>query len=1429
MTPSDYFSQSAATIMAEKFPWQRYWLPRGIRAQRDSSGDGFFFEPAQTYSGQVNGEAIKTAALGIHRLLILHGEPAVGKTHAATQLAEASPVEPNAQKILVTCRSIDPSEGLRETLCRRAEWQQWQDGQGELLLVIDGIDEGIIALTNFVPALIDMIRGLQLAARRRLHLVLTCRTADWTPYESREKELLELLELDGSPRARPFAFELCPLTESDAKQAAVSLGLDATAFLTAVQTMNLRGLAAFPFTLKMLLVEFQQGSLRAKSRRELYDSFARKLCADAHDPERHANFGPRAVVSLSVDRVMHAASFIAASLITAGRRAVCSGQATPEGNDLTLDEISIWPPVGSNPTQNELVAALHTGIFACSAGRFTFLHQTMAECLAADLFRTRPLVQLSSLFLRHDSAGRHVVPQLAQTASWLSEQHSGFFDVLLADDPETLLRSDVRHLAPSQKERIVSVLLDRLVKGQSPPNAELHLAGLKCPDMAARLRPSLTATSLNFEATKFCIEIINRSDLREMEADLWALLSRPNVAAGLRVSAAVALKDMLSDTVPNALLRLLSPEILAHDEDDEIRGLALRTLVPKTLPVSEVFRYLTRPKTETIGLYRLFALHELVDLIGVEDVPAALRFLRTHDIDDEEPGYRDQRLMRGVLKTALGAIDRPGIAAELAEFWASLTENRLGRYSLGNDAAFARILRESPEKRACLREALLNMDELWAGDPEDRRISEVFSDWHASLLQGTDLDDLLVRWKTTDAPKEKQRIARVLRCGLRYGFNMVDGYKRSSGELLHFLLSDPACAALVDYWVRPWELDSPRAREARETAAEEKKWEKEVKKSRRSPDWTMELAHALSALDRHPSWFARAIEVLRFSPGWKHEPKDGQFRDLPGWDHLTPEQRSKVRSGAQKFVLECDPGDHTPGKLTNFDEAAYNAAVICLDLIPSDRELAAAIVKKWMPAIVWSYDSDHGAKAKVLEWAYCAAPDITRDLLVSKIRREATVDNGIIVATQFIGTCCDRQLAAVLFDLMTEPRVKPEAIKWLTLFLAKYDADFLLERICTPRFEPPAGMPPESWSSCLGHALHAAPAKFWPALRPWLEGDSVLARSVLTATASHQWHHEKMELASLSPFDLAAFFRLLTREFPIANDPPFRSGLQEPNPLRDISQLRGYVADGLGQLGTDDACDELWRLSNEFPDGRDALLWRYHSTRHQARLARWVAPTPREVAELLTRTDARLVRDAPELLDVVVESLNRFQRRLSASSNPRIFALWDIGGTPQNPIIRGPRAEEYLAIEIAAWLQDDLGVDQGDIINREVVPTVGQRTDVVVDAIPFDKSTERNPRVIIEVKGNWHAKVRTALKDQLVDLYLTKQEGAVGIYLVCWYGHEPRRVNHMASKTYAEAKAETSIWAEPYTGRGGYLVAPYVLNCELTFAPKKNSRRRPKG
>jgi len=65
----------------------------------------------------------------------------------------------------------------------------------------------------------------------------------------------------------------------------------------------------------------------------------------------------------------------------------------------------------------------------------------------------------------------------------------------------------------------------------------------------------------------------------------------------------------------------------------------------------------------------------------------------------------------------------------------------------------------------------------------------------------------------------------------------------------------------------------------------------------------------------------------------------------------------------------------------------------------------------------------------------------------------------------------------------------------------------------------------------------------------------------------------------------------------------------------------------------------------------------------------------------------------------------------------------------------------------------------------------GEETDIHVTAVipGLTEGSYEQVRVIIEAKGCWNQKLKTSMKDQLVDRYLKDNECYHGIYLVGWY------------------------------------------------------------
>ena len=242
-------------------------------------------------------------------------------------------------------------------------------------------------------------------------------------------------------------------------------------------------------------------------------------------------------------------------------------------------------------------------------------------------------------------------------------------------------------------------------------------------------------------------------------------------------------------------------------------------------------------------------------------------------------------------------------------------------------------------------------------------------------------------------------------------------------------------------------------------------------------------------------------------------------------------------------------------------------------------------------------------------------------------------------------------------------------------------------------------------------------------------------------------------------------------------------------------------------------------VASEFDQPRPQMQWYLRQSTERWRMKSWNPPTVADVTRLLLDSKAHLVTTSEDLLEVVIESLQRLQRRITDTANPLVYDFWFVGTVRNTDLNHGPHYEKQIAQRIAAWLQDDVQYRHPTVINREVVPRQGQRTDITVEAPLRSGNETLVPKVIIEIKGNWHAEVRTACGTQLVRTYLQNQVHAAGIYLVAWFGpgnlpgEDNSRSNRLSSHDISSANAEvTELVANQ---RNTFTVQGFVLDCTL--------------
>ena len=246
----------------------------------------------------------------------------------------------------------------------------------------------------------------------------------------------------------------------------------------------------------------------------------------------------------------------------------------------------------------------------------------------------------------------------------------------------------------------------------------------------------------------------------------------------------------------------------------------------------------------------------------------------------------------------------------------------------------------------------------------------------------------------------------------------------------------------------------------------------------------------------------------------------------------------------------------------------------------------------------------------------------------------------------------------------------------------------------------------------------------------------------------------------------------------------------------------------------------VWNYCASQTHFRNTTCWLrrlLYNARISKRRFGWNPPSPEAFLLLAERTEGRLVRDADDLLEVVLESLARFQAQLTRSTLPRSEVFWRYAGADTRQRNFEPHDEAFLSNELARWLRDDLN-QRGIVIGREVQPRRGQRTDIYVDAVARGDSSlsVQTVTVVIEVKGCWNAEVRTAVDSQLVGDYLRPNGLTHGIYLVGWFvcsvWTNPQ--NKLTSTTLELARQEIAQLVAAYDGKANpERVSGAVLDC----------------
>jgi hypothetical protein len=260
-----------------------------------------------------------------------------------------------------------------------------------------------------------------------------------------------------------------------------------------------------------------------------------------------------------------------------------------------------------------------------------------------------------------------------------------------------------------------------------------------------------------------------------------------------------------------------------------------------------------------------------------------------------------------------------------------------------------------------------------------------------------------------------------------------------------------------------------------------------------------------------------------------------------------------------------------------------------------------------------------------------------------------------------------------------------------------------------------------------------------------------------------------MKIVQMREDQLADFYIWLVCQYPHAEDPRYE-GVHSVGPRESIADFRDTLLRYLKERGTPQACEAIRQIARELPE-LDWLKWTLLEAQSITRRQTWLPPRPKEILAIASNLQRRLVQSGEQLLDVVIEALQRLEEKLQGETPQAVF-LWD---QIQKDIYK-PKNENLFSDYVKSHLDEDLR-QRGVIVNREVEirrgegAGHGERTDIHVDAVIRGVHGKEYDRVsvIIEAKGCWNKDLDHAMKTQLVDRYLKDNRCQHGLYLVGWF------------------------------------------------------------
>lgn len=1143
---------------------KRYWIPVK-RQEEDSRRPGIDMEARldsmDEYMPEPNsiwnyGQQIASEAEA-PRCLVLLGEMGVGKTTLMGSLKEES----KGLHRSIKSRSFiefSSGEGLRSLLIEASSSQK--------VLYLDGLDEnqnnGVLeALKNTLEDDVDQSSTWKLR--------ISCRSADWDP--SLESILKKVFGDDHVQVVR-----LAPLCESDVRDAANQVGIDADQFLKAVDERGLVSFARLPLTLGFLLSSWEKNQNLEGNRWEFYQKGCLSLCKD-HRGRKQEN------QILIPEQRMKIAALIALTLRLGGKNHICLDDRRG-GTGIPVAELRwcakrVLENVGDVEADQYIDDVLtNTALFKGDAGTRAPEHQSYIDFLAAYCLSTSGMEQDAWRKLLNKEGITY--PHERGVVGWLCYRDETFRQYILEKDFKTLLLSGVDCLEHEERKVLVDQVLSHALQWQG------LVGGFRCfqyyrilnhKGLGKQLREWLNKKD-NEEARIEALAIARTNRVQDLSNLLTEIALDQNESTRLRTDSISALGKMGKTEDIQKLESLLNEE--TKFIDNSIKESVLSVLWPNGLIGAErVFSILDG--SDEIS-YRSFINYELIDSLRYDDLQIGLEWVAKIG----RPYFWAKGVNTIIWRSWDVLFEQPELQASFKKVVVHFLQH--DRPVLMDQERYGDIRDEKTaddkERRQLLLELLIN--DASADDLQKIPSMLMANDWPLT----EDFEFLLRSAVNADDPNIAKCWGELSRSIFAFSNDLL----RTHGEFIYDLVEyHEVLSDVYRSYLGPIKLKSPESKKMKQSHTNQlkreqksKEW-KESQKGRKLPQEVLVnmIQDDLDLFQKGDlsKWIAIVSVIAQSKSSHLIDYNNFDLSLMKGWKGLPEDFKKKIRSAAWVYLRGKEAVVSGDKDLVYSDNvSAYVALYYLFDLSFLKGELRE-LIAKWAPAIVhqliFSSSEKDGVDIhqKLLEVAFEEAPDVTTTEVVRRLKWDSKKNQEAYQLNRFDGIRSEK-LYSCLVDFIREYSIE----KSFTLSV--------LERLLKWGYEPVVQYILEKWeevdnqgkvslSICLIKSKYIK--ENWCLLWKWMKSNPEEGKKCLLGVVNDLYGNEKYftELNGSQRKDLYLF---LEENFPRIDDPKQNSSIAHRCGADDY--VRGLRNGLLNLFGSNGEVEELEIIRDHFPE-----------------------------------------------------------------------------------------------------------------------------------------------------------------------------------------------------------------------------------------------------